>query len=153
MVLLTRRYIGRLAVASALAASGVLPAPAQSALGGRGAPVSASAAAPTLSIGTPAAAFRAEGQDPFWTLAIAPAAGTVTWGLLGEADLVLAYAPPLPTDGPAAETRYYFRGDHRLKATLTQNPCHDAETGNAYAYEAVVEVGGRRYVGCATREK
>ena len=95
--------------------------------------------------------FHAEGSEPYWTLAIEPAAATVTWGLLGEDDRTLEYAAPLPAD-TTGRTRYYFPGTQRLKATFTEVPCQDAATGNVYPYTAEVNVAGVTYAGCATRE-
>ena len=116
-----------------------------------GTTVATSAGSPSVSSADPApAGFHAEGHAPYWTLDIDPAAAAVTWGLLGAEDLTLDYAPPLPADA-RTETRFYFRGVQRLKATLTEVPCRDAETGNAYAYGIIVEVGGQRYEGCANR--
>lgn len=147
--LLAPRSLVRAGLSLLLGASAAATLSAQTTVGVEGV-----AAAATLGVGarSSAAVFHAEGRDPYWTLDIDPAEQAVTWGQLGEADLTLAYAAPLPAD-TAGTVRYYFRGRQRLKASFTEVPCRDAETGNGYAYVALVEFGGRQYRGCATRGK
>jgi len=93
----------------------------------------------------PAAAFRASGNEPFWSLEITEEALTLVTQL-GESRLVAATPQPERSDGV---TRYAVEADGRaLTVTLLDQRCADTMTGMPHPSTIVVTVNGEELRGC-----
>ena len=87
------------------------------------------------------------GNEPYWSLQVSRAEGVAEWSAIGEQTVPYAYAAPTVEEGGALR-RYYFRGQQRLKVTVTEEACEDTMAGNRYPYRVRVERAGRVYEGC-----
>ncbi len=102
----------------------------------------AACAYPAITMPPPAAEnYRALGQEPGWSLAIA--GGRMTYvGNYGETRISAPRPDPDPT---MAGRRYDTR---RLTVDIVEARCNDAMSGHGYAHQVTVIADGARVRGC-----
>ena len=93
----------------------------------------------------PAAPFRARGQEPPWSVALAD----------GAAEITLEYGQrriSLPLFDATSEGRVTrFRaadGQHRMAMDVARRNCNDSMSGMPYPYVAALELDGQVFTGC-----
>lgn len=94
----------------------------------------------------PGVAFRAVGQEPFWSLEIVPERHIHFRYAVGEREV---YTPVPEADDAEGRTIYHAVTEaHDLRVIIEDTPCNDVMSGALYEATVTVMLDGETYRGC-----
>ena len=93
-------------------------------------------------------AFRANGNEPGWTLEITPGQNILFVGDYGQT--VLEFDTPDPLENQRTHTTTYMtrNADHSLEVIVNDRPCQDTMSGERFESTVILRLDSKEYGGC-----
>lgn len=97
---------------------------------------------------TVAISARARGNEPFWSVNVAP--DGITWLTPDNMPDGLRFPPAVPVSDSAAHAWTTSAGGHALTLRLTLAPCQDTMSGEAFGWVSAVQLDSMSATGCGS---
>ena len=94
--------------------------------------------------------YRGRGNEPGWTVEVGPGARLEFVTNYGQERHAFDAATESGSETAGARVVRAERGDHRIKVSVTTEPCTDDMSGEHFEQLVVVEFGGKSFRGCGT---
>ena len=94
--------------------------------------------------------YRGRGNEPGWTVEVGPGARLEFVTNYGQERHAFDAATESGSETAGARVVRAEQGDHRIKVSVTTEPCTDDMSGEHFEQLVVVEFGGKSFRGCGT---
>jgi putative lipoprotein len=94
--------------------------------------------------------YRGRGNEPGWTVEVGPGSRLEFVTNYGQDRHAFDAATESGSESAGARVVRAEQGDHRIKVSVTTEPCTDDMSGEHFEQLVVVEFGGKTFRGCGT---